>query len=70
VNFISMVLGLFGIGLITNPLLVIPFPISLFQNPKFSQHWSFVIDLVLVKDVRWNNDLHHANKFQNGNMVG
>jgi hypothetical protein len=70
VNFTSMVLGLFGIGLVTNPLLVIPFRINLFQNPQFSQHWSFVIDFVLVIDVRWDNDLHHANKFQNGNMVG
>jgi hypothetical protein len=51
-NFTSVVLGLFGIGSVTNLLLVTPFPISLFQNLKFSQHWSFVIDLVLVINVR------------------
>jgi hypothetical protein len=69
VNFTSIVLGLFGISSVTNLLLVTPFPISFFQNLKFSQHWSFVIDLVLVINARWNNDLHHANKFFNGNMV-
>jgi hypothetical protein len=52
VNFTSMVLGLFGIGLVTNPLLVTPFPISFFQNSKFSQHKSFAIDLFLIIDVR------------------
>jgi len=62
---------LHGFGLVWKPTLIgCTFSFGFFQNPDSFQHWYFVIDIIIISDIKWNNDLHHAHKFYNENMVG
>jgi hypothetical protein len=69
VNMAAMVLDWFGANLVATFYWLCFSPFDLSHNLGPYQNWWSLIGPIVILDVMWINDLHHAHKYHNGNMM-
>jgi hypothetical protein len=69
VNLTPMVLDWFEANLVATFYWLCFSPFDLSHNLGLYQTWWSLIGPIVILDVMWINDLHHARKYYNGNVM-